>query len=511
MARRRAISASLMFVAAMAAAGHARAQTAEQRQQAAQQADANLADQQQDAPEPLRRLDPSQLAGGDYGGAEPAPLAGGDYGTQLPTETDTAAPLTGPIGDPLAAGPAGIQPRSRPTPGFEEDDAYAPTGVRAGAFILRPSMEAAGGYDDNPDRVEKGGKGSPFVRLKGALDARSDWERHEVDVKIDGQARRYTDTDRDSYEPNVNAVIDGRLDVTERTKITSELRASITSSRPGDADTATGLKGDEIQKSAGATLGVSQTFNRFSLKLEGLVDRYVYNDAKLQDGSTLDNSDRAYNSYEIRLRGAYDLSPRLKPFAEVALDTRDYDKSTMTSGLDENGNPVTLRRRNGSSGYAIRGGATFEATRLITGELAVGYGRQNPKDKDLKPVDGLLIDGSVAWSPSALTTVRATARTALQETTLEGSGGVLGRSFGVEVEHRLRRNFIVTARADFERQSYRGIGRVDDGLTLALETEYRLNRSLSLIGSFEHERLDSNAAGADYKASIVEVGMRVRR
>ncbi len=85
MARRRAISASLMFVAAMAAAGHARAQTAEQRQQAAQQADANLADQQQDAPEPLRRLDPSQLAGGDYGGAEPAPLAGGDYGTQLPT------------------------------------------------------------------------------------------------------------------------------------------------------------------------------------------------------------------------------------------------------------------------------------------------------------------------------------------------------------------------------------------------------------------------------------------
>ncbi|HVI27819.1 outer membrane beta-barrel protein [Hansschlegelia sp.] len=491
MSRRRAICVGLLIGGALVACGGARAQQAQ-----------TGAAQATNAPgeEPLRRLDPATLAGGDYGGTEPVPLAGGDYGRQTPTEPDTAAPGPTLIGDPLASPPGGARPRRPQPPGFEADDAYAPTAVRAGAFILRPSLETAGGYDSNPLRDPAGGKSSPFYRLRGAIEAQSDWDRHEVDVRLDGQIRRYTDLPSPGYEPNLSAIIDGRLDVSDRTQINSELRASLTTPRRGDPDTPTNIKGDEVDKSIGATLGVSHAFNRLSFKVEGLADRYLFNDAKLQNGGTLDNSDRIYNAYELRLRGAYELSPGLQPFAEVAVDTRDYDKTFGDDG-----------RRLGSSGYAIRGGARFEATRLITGEAAIGYGRQTPKDKGLKPVDGLILDGTVAWAATGLTTVRLDAKTSFQETTLPGAGGVLGRSAGIAVEHRLRRNLILTARADFERSSYRGIGRVDDGLTLALEGEYRLNRTLSMIGSFQHERLNSNLAGEDYRASIVEFGMRMRR
>src|SRR3546814_4313229 len=44
-----------------------------------------------------------------------------------------------------------------------EDDAYAPLGIRAGGFVLRPTSEVAGGYDSNPGRV-KHGKGSAYMQ-----------------------------------------------------------------------------------------------------------------------------------------------------------------------------------------------------------------------------------------------------------------------------------------------------------------------------------------------------------
>lgn len=479
--------AALALVALVAAAGVARGQEA-------------LDD------EPLRRLDPDTLAGGDYGGTEPQPLAGGAYGREPQAAPRAAAveePLTTQlqIGDPLAGSRAGLgAPPRVPRARRLADEPYSPTGIRAGAFILRPTLESTAGYDTNPNEVKSGGKGSAYGRLRGDLDAVSDWSRHQLEVRLSGQIRKFTNAPEIGLEPQASATVDGRIDVTDDTQIVTQLRASITTSSPGDPETPTDVDGDEIQKSYGATLGVAKRFNRFSLQLDGLFDRYLYDDSPLQGGGKLDNSDRIYNAYEVRLRGAYELSPRLQPFAEIAVDTRDYDRSVDDGGV-----------RRGSDGYALRAGAKFEATRLITGELALGYGRQTPKDNSLDPVEGLLIDGSIAWVPTALTTVRLNARSALQETNLSGASGVLTRSVGVAVEHALRRNVLLTARATVERLDYRGIGRIDDAVTLALEGEYRLNRSLSLIGSFQHEKLASSESGEGYSSSIIEVGLRLRR
>lgn len=513
---RRALRLAVVCVAALAAAGEARAQQPPAGA-APGQAAAGQLPRGRPLPvaplvpsavpdEPLARLDDGAMAGGAYGG-EPPPLAGGDYGRPPPEpqrQTPAPAAATIDVGDPFArrptlrSGAAELRPQRR----MSADDAYAPLGVRAGSFILRPTIESAGGYDDNPDRKPTGGKGSSFLRLRGDLEAQSDWSRHELRAQFTGQARRYVDLQDPGYEPEVNATVDGRADVTERTQILTQLRTSITTSRPGDPETLTDVKGDEIERSFGATLGVAQSFNRLSFRLDGLVDRYLFDDSKLLDGSTVSNANREYTGYQLRLRGAYEVSPALAPFAEIAVDTRDYDEKYCDECGDE---------RRGSSGWALRGGARFEATRLVTGEFAVGYGHQTPKDNDLKAVDGLLVDGSLAWVPTALTTVRLNARSSIDETTLSNSGGILRRTLGLEIEHALRRNFIVTGRADFESSRYKGVGRVDDTLVLGLEAEYRLNRTVSLIGSFEHERLDSNQPGEDYAASIIEFGLRVRR
>ncbi|WP_164919561.1 outer membrane beta-barrel protein [Hansschlegelia zhihuaiae] len=501
MSRRRAILQAVLVASTVLSAAGARAQ---------------------DAPgdEPLRRLDANALAGGEGGlaggdyGAQPTeqqPLAGGDYGIASRPESSAATIAPTILSDPLGAAPRGFRPVRLPSPRGTADDPYAPLGVEAGPFVLRPSLEAAGGYDDNPDRLPEGGKGSRFLRLRGEIDGRTDWSRHEVGIRASGQIRRYLDLPDPGFEPEVSAAATGRLDVTERTQINSELRASLAASRPGDPETPNSVKGDELTRSAGATLGVAQRFNRLSLRLDGLVDRYTVDDAKLTGGGTLDNSDRAYNAYEARLRASYEVSPRLEPFVEAGFVTRDYDRKFSNNAINDDNEIVEDRRRLGSDGYALRTGARFEMSRLVTGEAAVGYGRQTPKDKSFKPIEGLLVDGEIAWAPSALTTVRLSAKSALQETTLQNSAGVLSRNLGLSVEHFLRRNWSVTAKASFDRADYKGSARIDDAFTLGLETEYRLTRSLALTGSLEKLWLDSSIPNDDYDATIIEIGLRLRR
>lgn len=525
---RRAILRAVLLAAAVSAAGSARAQSAD---------------------EPLRRLDErtlglsssgagrgaaagvtttagqgAPLAGGDYG-ADPsnaAQLAGGDYGQPTPDPGDLAggdygeprrAPedeeerrqgAPGPIApsylaDPLAAGPGGFRRPLLRRPSAPVDDAYAPTGIRAGSFVLRPTLETAAGYDDNPRRVHDDVKGSSFFRLRGELDAQSDWSRHELDFQSSAQIRRYPDAKSLGYQPELASALSGRLDVTDRTQINAQLRASLSASQPGDPETS-GVEGEEISRSVGATLGVAHRFNRLSLRLDGLADRYTVGDSKATDGSKIDNSDRAYNAYQARLRASYELSPKLQPFVEASVDTRDYDKK-----FDDAGD------RLGSNGYAIRGGAQFEATRLVTGEIGLGYGRQTPKQSGATPVDGLLIDGNIAWAPTALTTVRAAARTSLQETNLTTSTGILDRVFEVSLEHQFRRNFAVTARGVFERADYKGSSLRQDSFTASLEGEYKINRDVALTGSFERVWLNSSERGNDYVASIIEFGLKFRR
>ena len=522
MSRRRSRFPALIVTVALAAVPGARAQ---QAPPTGSTVDARPPARGQ---EPLRRLDAGALAGGDYGAdpAQPQPLAGGTYGQPvadqpplaggdygIPSRPEASAATIAPtvLSDPLGAGPSGFRATGSRAPAVSADDPYAPLGVEAGAFLLRPTIETAGGHDDNPNRLPGAKKGSSFLRLRGELDAQSDWSRHALGLRTSGQIRKYQD-EITGLQPEFSATATGRLDVTERTQINSELRASIVASRPGDPETTVGVKDEEVGRSAGATLGVAQRFNRFGMRLDGLVDRFTVDDAKLIEGGKIDNSDRAYNQYEARLRGAYELNPALEPFVEAAVVTRDYDKRFSSFDTDPDGGGVIPdRRRLGSDGYALRSGARFEMSRLVTGEAAIGYGRQTPKDGDLKPVDGLLLDGSIAWAPTGLTTVRFDAKSALQETSLANSGGVFARNFSLAIEHRLRRNFIVTARAGFDRADYRGAGRRDDAYTHGLDAEYRLTRDIALTGSLERIWLDSSLPGEDYNATIVEIGLRFRR
>jgi len=76
---------------------------------------------------------------------------------------------------------------------------------------------------------------------------------------------------------------------------------------PGSPNIQAGLARYPVYTTIGSTVGVDQNVNRLQLSAGGTVDRTVYTDSKLTDGSSTSNDDRNFNQFGGVGRVSYDL------------------------------------------------------------------------------------------------------------------------------------------------------------------------------------------------------------
>ncbi len=363
---------------------------------------------------------------------------------------------------------------------------------------MTPSVTQWGGYDSNPERQAPRGKGSAFSRTEGEVTARSDWSVHSFRANLRGGYNYYLQN-REANRPDLTGESTLRLNVTRDADIDWDLRSNIDSQRPGSPNLNARTLGRPLILGYGTSLGATQRFNRLSLNLRGSVDRTTYENGRDNTGATIIQSDRDQTQYGLRLRAGYELTPGLVPFVEVAADRREFDRTFDLSGF-----------RRSSDGYTARAGATFEVTRLLTGEASVGYQIREYGDPRLKDLRGLVGDAALIWTATPLTTVTLRGRTDLADTTIPGVSGSVNRSFTLEIAHALRRNWIVTGFAGLNRTAFDAIRLTEDTWQVGLRNEYRLTRNLALRSSYTYERLVSTRAGSDYNAHVFLLGLRLQ-
>lgn len=412
-----------------------------------------------------------------------------------------SVPATASAGQARVAVPpatTGLVPRQPRRPAKPEEDHYAPLGVRVGSFLVKPSVEISEGYDDNPFRVANG-RGSPFTIVTARVNARSEWSRHEMNVDLRGSYTGYSSVDRNN-RPEAEAMVRGRIDVTSTSRIEIESKAQLSTERAGSPDSVSAVERPPNIYTLSSTTGYIQRFNRLEMALRGTVERRIHEDGELISGGTVDLSDRDYTSYGAKLRGSYEVTPGVKPFAEAGLDRRVFDRDIDFTGV-----------RRGSDGMAVRTGIAFEHRGFFTGEASIGFARRSYVDSDLADITGLIFDSSLVWKATALTTVTFAANSTIGETRLAGASGVFTREAKITVDHAFRRWLIASASVAYGHEDYRGVDRLEQRLGLSAALTYHLNRSLALKGEVRHERLNSNVPGADYTANIVLVGLRLQR
>jgi hypothetical protein len=403
----------------------------------------------------------------------------------------TSTRIVAPAADGLQSFPSRRPPRP-------ETDPWAPLGLRLGSFVVNPAITQSVGYDTNPGRLPNAAKGSLVSRTEGELNVRSEWLTHSFTSSLRAGYSYYPDR-RDASRPDAQGTSLLRLNASRDTDIDLETRLSLDTQRPGSPNLNAAARERPNVYGYGGSAGVTQRFNRLSLNLRGSADRTTYDDASDTLGARIIQSDRDATQVGLRGRVGYELSPGFQPFLEASVDNRVFDRRADQNGFQR-----------GSVGVGGRIGSSFELTRLLTGEVSIGYQQRSYDDARLKELRGLVGDASLIWSATPLTTVTLRAGSELADTTVPGVSGALNRRIGLEVAHAFRRNWTVAGFAGLQRQDFDGLGVTEDTYQLGVRTEYKLTRTTSVRASFTHERLKSTTPGSDYTANIVLVGLRLQ-
>jgi hypothetical protein len=439
------------------------------------------------------------------GPGSPAPVAA--TGVQRlsipPSQTANKTPLA-----PAVAGTVvGQPPRKRLK---VDNDPFGAVGDYAGSFLIKSAVEFSAGYDTNPGRLPEP-KGLPFWVVAPEFLAVSDWERHALVADLRGSFTGYggslpavvdggiSPAPTNVNRPDFTGHVDGRLDVTEDTRITGEVRLRLSTDNPGSPNIQAGLAKYPIFTTLGGTVGIDQSFNRLQVSAGATVDRTVYTDSLLTDGTSTTNDDRNFNQFGGVGRLSYDLLPGLKPFVEGEGDSRVHDVY-----LDRNG-----YARDSTGGYA-KAGTSFEFTRLLTGEIAVGYAERDYADPRLDRLQGLLTSSSLTWTATPLTTAKFISNTSIDETTLAGVSGVLTHTYTVEVDHDFRRWLTAIGKFTYGTLDYEGDGRFDKTYSLEGDLIYKMTRNLWIKATLRRDVLNSNILGDSTASTVVMLGVRLQ-
>jgi len=416
-----------------------------------------------------------------------------------PTAAPDAATAPAPPPVTVAAEPT-IKVKPKPKVDLNP---YDPIGVGLGSTLLFPYVQASGGYDDNPNRLAPtyNPRGSAFFRGEGGLKVKSDWARHSLEGELRGGYSEYVDYPTAS-RPDAAGAMTARYDVTRDTALELRGRLSLDTQRPGAPAIQPGQSTVYVVNrpailGVGAQGGVSQKFGRIGVELRGTYDRVWYEDAQYSNGTTLNLAATSYNDYGVLMRASYEATPDLKPFVEGTLDKRVHDSPVDFNGFYRD-----------SVGYIVRGGAQFNVTEMVKGEISGGYGRRDYDDPRLVPLRGPVIDAALIYAPSALTTLTLRGSTSMNETTLANASGVLTRSITATLSHDLMRNLNVTLTGNYFTNNYQGADVQERGGYAGVTLDYKVTRTVSLRGSYRYELLDTTYPNADYTANVYLVGLR---
>lgn len=382
-------------------------------------------------------------------------------------------------------------------PAVADGDPFAPLGIRAGAFLLRPQLEQAIGWTSNAAGAA-GGRPSTFSETRLRLDAESDWSRHRAAFSVDGAYRRSLSGERiDEVEGGAAGRIDFDLAGELAAFVAAGYRVNPESaSTPGAVAAAVERP---LRHTFDASAGLSKDAGPLRFGLVGALERQTFDEAELADGSTVSQRDRDSTLATARLRAGYAVSPALAPFVEAEIGRRLYDRERDGAGLARS-----------ADRYALRAGVALDLGEKLGGEIAAGWLTERPDDPRLSGVSGLSLAADLRWSPVRGTVVALTAATAVEGSTTPGDSGSLLHSGTLAVERELRANLTARAAAGLDWRDYSGSGhdvvmRGEAGLT------WWMNRNAGITARARHEAQESSLPDRDWDATSVWLGMTLRR
>jgi hypothetical protein len=371
-----------------------------------------------------------------------------------------------------------VSVRQRPRPDYQAE------GLHLGGFMIYPKLTAAFAYDDNIFATHTGRVGDEIFTLAPEIDVQSTWSRNALAAYVrDNQSWFVTHSSENANQYGAGG--SGKLEFGQ-----SVFTAAVDYGRyalpRSAANSGAVFSKHPIQFDSTAVNGqLAHTFNR--LRLSARVDYQIYDYFNGQTPTGVLVFERNLNHEVATYTGKaeYALSPNTAVFLTGAYNNRTYDLGPSDPHVFYNSN---------SDGYNIAGGINFDITHLMRGEVQLGWLDQRFKSPLFRPISGLSAKGQVEWFPTQLTTVTATALRAVGDSGIIGAAGFVNTTGGLQIDHELLRNLILTGTASYTNDKYNGIGRNDNIWGVGASANWLLNRRVGLTLAYQYANQQSSGA-----------------
>jgi hypothetical protein len=369
---------------------------------------------------------------------------------------------------------------------------YDPVGVRAGKWMFVPSMSVGGFYTSNAFASPTNKQSDVVLQVRPILRAYTLTEGNSLAVQADMQSDTYRrNPGLDQIDANIRAR--GRIELWHDAAIVTNFRAARLNDAVGSLSSPAGAVEPTPYTYITGDATYWQQFNRLAVSAGARVDSYKYGSTRAQDGTIINQDSRSGEIYIGHGRVEYTIAPGFGVFAAAEGNRREL-RGTPTQPLS-------------SDGYRALGGINFEFSKLIWGEVGVGYLDQQFDSPTIARIAGPTYRAMLVWRPTRTVDVKLKAESIVTQAVDTDATGIRADSVQLGLDYEFRRNVIVSLAATYEKDRFVGQFREDKVYATLAEVKYLLNRHWSISARHQYFNRDSNIPTFVYDKH--EIGINV--
>jgi hypothetical protein len=371
-------------------------------------------------------------------------------------------------------------------------DRYDGLGYRAGQFWILPTLEIGGFYDSNVFAQSSNESDGFGIYVTPNVAVKSDFGRHRLDVNFQANHYEYFDyssQSRTNFNGDAEAEIEVRHDMVVRGGMRGGLYQQTTSDIEYPQLGGITQAGDYWR--FGTWGEVEKQFSYIVVSARAGYDLQSYDSVQ-----GIDQSFRDGDRVSVGGRVGWFVSPRARVFGDFGYNWRDYDGMVIPD----------------SEGWRALGGVEVELTRLVKGEVSIGYMEQT-YDQLVGPsttTSGWSYHAGLVWNATPLMTVNLDADRTIEDSTIDTEGRIQD-AFKLGLDYEIRRDLMFSPWVGFAINDYETQPIEDQRYDIGAELDYKMNRFLSVGGRYLYTYNDVDAVGvSDWDRHLVGVYAKAR-
>jgi hypothetical protein len=371
-----------------------------------------------------------------------------------------------------------------------------PEGIRAGDYIIHPSIGYGITWNDN---IFSGPKKAAVGDVKHDLDARVDFTshlpRHMLNFMFAGKVGQLQDHEYYQYK-DAKASMQFRIDLDRNHKIFGSASYNkghddhITTETPDDA-----RKPIELVRSS-SEIGFLRDTGKLATSVGVKFDTWNFKDVEKFGGGMIEQDQRDINLLTPFAKISYQASPGYKVLGEVSTY---FQKGPIVEPVSHDGR-----------GYEARAGIEFEMSPLVRIALMGGWHVAQFEDPRISGVSRPVWDARVQWLITPLLTLTAKADGQLYPAAIEDSATRIQTRYIFGAEYEMWRNLLLKSEIEWREDRFAGTTRSDTSRAFRFGAEYIHTKNWVFNANYEYRNRESSTTNFDVHTNKVMFGARYR-